>query len=83
MGRFRPTRLQSSSIVGAWRGKKLYLVLETKGQDSEQNWTKRKFLDEWVRAVNEQGGFGQWSWNVLRDPGDLEDIVAKHGLKAG
>ena len=25
-----------------------YLVLETKGQDSEQNQTKRRFLDEWV-----------------------------------
>ena len=33
------------------------LVLEVKGQDDQQNRTKREFLDEWVRAVNEHGGF--------------------------
>ena len=35
------------------------LVLETKGRDSEQDQTKRRFLDEWVRAVNTHGGFGR------------------------
>ena len=55
-----------------------YLVLETKGQDSEQNQTKRRFLDEWVNAVNEHGGFGRWSWDVSRDPGDIKDILARH-----
>ena len=55
-----------------------YLVLETKGQDSEQNKTKRRFLDEWVQAVNEQGGFGHWSWDVSKDPGDIKDILARH-----
>jgi len=44
------------------------LVLETKGQDSGQNQTKRRFLDEWVNAVNEHGGFGRWSRDVSRDP---------------
>ena len=39
-----------------------YLVLETKGQDSEQDQTKRRFLDEWVNAVNGHSGFGHWSW---------------------
>ena len=28
-----------------------FLVLETKGQDSDQDKTKRAFLDEWVKAV--------------------------------
>ena len=55
-----------------------YLVLETKGQDSEQNQTKRRFLGEWVKAVNEHGGFGRWSCDVSRDPGDIKDILARH-----
>ena len=36
------------------------LVLEIKGQDSQENQTKREFLDEWIRAVNQHGGFGEW-----------------------
>ena len=54
------------------------MVLETKGQDTEQNKTKRRFLDEWIAAVNEHGGFGQWSWDVSMDPGDIKDILARH-----
>ncbi len=38
------------------------LVLEVKGQDSEQNRAKRAAMDIWIRAVNEQGGFGQWDF---------------------
>ena len=40
------------------------LVLEVKGQDSQENHTKREFLDEWVRAVNAQGAFGAWAWGT-------------------
>ena len=36
------------------------LVLETKGEDSEQNQTKRQFLDEWANAINAHGGFGNY-----------------------
>ena len=54
------------------------LVLETKGWDSDQNRTKRRFLDEWTRAVNEHGGFGHWSWDVSMDPGDIKDILVRH-----
>jgi type III restriction enzyme len=54
------------------------LVLEVKGQDSQQNQTKREFLGEWVQAVNEQGGFGRWAWDVSRDPADIDGIVEKH-----
>ncbi|MDZ7761693.1 MAG: DEAD/DEAH box helicase family protein [Desulfovermiculus sp.] len=53
-----------------------YVVLETKGQDTEKDRTKRKFLDEWVQGVNEHGGFGQWSWAVSQDPGDIADIIS-------
>ena len=51
------------------------LVLEIKGQDTDQDKTKRKFLDEWVKAVNEHGGFGRWQWAVSKQPGDVVDIL--------
>lgn len=34
------------------------LVLETKGRDTEQDRTKRRFLEQWVQAVNTHGGLG-------------------------
>jgi len=54
------------------------LVLEVKGEDNQQNETKRRFLDEWCRAVNEQGGFGTWFWAVSRHPTDVKDILTRH-----
>ena len=54
------------------------LVLETKGRDSDQDQTKRRFLDEWVNAVNAHGGFGHWTWAVSTAPGDIPDILARH-----
>lgn len=54
------------------------LILETKGRDSEQDRVKRRFLDEWVKAVNNQGGFGRWSWDVATEPGEISDILLRH-----
>ncbi len=54
------------------------LALEIKGTDSPQNKAKREALDEWVRAINAAGGFGQWSWDVAFDPAQVHDIVARH-----
>ncbi len=54
------------------------LVLETKGRDQERDRIKRRFLDEWVRAVNVHGGFGKWSWDVSMNPADVRDILVKH-----
>lgn len=52
------------------------LVLETKGQDTEQDKVKRNYLEEWTQAVNAHGGFGRWGWAVARQPGDILDILA-------
>ena len=52
-----------------------HLVLETKGQDTQQDRTKREFLDEWVRAVNINGGFDVWKWAVSTHPSDLRAII--------
>jgi type III restriction enzyme len=54
------------------------LVLEVKGEDNQQNETKRRFLDEWCRAVNEQSGFGTWHWEVSRRPADVKDILTRY-----
>lgn len=54
------------------------LVLKVKGQDTQQNRTKRGFLDEWVRAVNAHGGFGSWVWDVSFDAGDVPALLAEH-----
>ncbi|AVO38012.1 BPTD_3080 family restriction endonuclease [Pukyongiella litopenaei] len=54
------------------------LALEIKGTDSPQNKAKRDALAEWVKAVNEVGGFGQWSCDVAFDPSEIEDIVRRN-----
>lgn len=54
------------------------LILEVKGEDTEQDQVKRRFLDDWVRAVNDQGGFGTWVWEVSKNPADIKDLLARH-----
>ena len=51
------------------------LVLETKGQDTEQDQVKRRYLDEWIQAVNANGGFGRWRMGVAKTPGEIRDIL--------
>jgi type III restriction enzyme len=53
------------------------LVLEVKGQESQQDRTKREFLSEWVKAVNQHGGFGVWASDVSLSPADLPGILRK------
>lgn len=72
--KYRPDfiiRLQSGAM----------LVLETKGQDTAQDQTKRRFLKEWVKAVNEHGGFGRWHTAVSTTPDDIQDILEKHSVR--
>jgi type III restriction enzyme len=53
----------------------VHLVLEVKGIDAQVDKTKRRFLDEWIRAVNAHGGFGSWAWAVSRDTADVSGII--------
>ncbi len=69
--RFRPDYL-----VRFTSGK--MLVLEVKGQDTQENKTKREFLGEWVSAVNQHGGFGSWACDVSRNPKDTIGILEAH-----
>jgi type III restriction enzyme len=54
------------------------LVLEIKGEDSEQNRAKRAALDAWVAAVNAKGGFGVCCWDVAFEPAQIQDILQRH-----
>jgi type III restriction enzyme len=51
------------------------LVLETKGQDTEQDQVKRRYLDEWTQAVNAHGAFGRWRLAVAKNPGEIRDVL--------
>lgn len=56
------------------------LVLEVKGKDDQQNKTKRQYLNEWVEAVNTDGRFGTWSWDVSFRTSDIKDKIKKHTI---
>ncbi|HLI47528.1 MAG TPA: DEAD/DEAH box helicase family protein [Chthonomonas sp.] len=51
------------------------LVLETKGQNTEQDRAKLSALRDWVDAVNSYGGFGKWRWEVTHHPGRIRDVL--------
>ena len=53
------------------------LILEVKGQDDQQQQTKREFLSEWVGAVNGHGGFGEWTADVSWHSKDVIEILIK------
>lgn len=60
-----------------------HLALEIKGEDSDQNRSKRRALDAWVRAVNARGGFGAWCWDVVKaEPSRVDDVIAFHAQSA-
>ena len=59
------------------------LVLEVKGQDNQEQQTKREFLAEWVRGVNGHAGFGTWAADVSHHPSDIHEILVRHCDLAG
>ena len=56
------------------------LILEVKGQDNQEQQTKREFLAEWVRAVNGHGGFGTWAADVSHYPSDIHEILQRQTI---
>jgi type III restriction enzyme len=52
-----------------------YLVLEVKGKKSDLTNDKHAAMKEWVEAVNEHKGFGQWDFAVSYSINDMEDIL--------
>ncbi len=53
------------------------LVIETKGEEDQKDEVKRKAMREWIRAVNEHGGFGKWHTEpaVSKRPDDIPLIL--------
>ena len=56
----------------------LHLVLEIKGQQTEQDNTKHSCMREWIEAVNEDGRFGKWAFDVATQPSNSIDILADY-----
>ncbi len=54
------------------------LILEVKGYDDLQNKTKREFLNDWCKAINNQKQFGEWVWEVSFNPNDLLEKLLKY-----
>ena len=54
------------------------LVLEVKGRDDQKNKTKREYFKEWIDAVNTDGRFGKWEFDVSFRPADVKDIINEH-----
>jgi type III restriction enzyme len=55
------------------------LVLEIKGEDSEQNRAKLAAMRTWVDAVNAKGGFGRWCCDVVYEMAKMQDVISAHG----
>ena len=45
-----------------------FLIIETKGQMTEQAEAMQRYMEEWVTAVTAHGGFGKWSFAVAQTP---------------
>ena len=61
----------------------IHLVLETKGHDDLAE-VKAQAAERWVRAVNAEGSFGEWRYEISRAmneiPRLLEEIAAAEVL---
>lgn len=54
------------------------LVLEIKGQDSDQNRAKRKALADWCDAINNLGEYEKWEFDVAFSTATMNGIIQKH-----
>ena len=52
-----------------------HVILETKGQDNEQVQAKKEALDDWVKAVNGHGSFGEWYSVISFDPKTIRQTL--------
>ena len=59
------------------------LIIETKGEEDQKDEVKRKAMREWLRAVNEHGGFGRWHPEpaVSKRPDDVP-LILEHAVNS-
>jgi len=55
------------------------LVLEIKGQETEQDRAKHAAAKRWIAAVNNWGHLGRWAFQVCQDPQMLERELSQSG----
>ncbi len=55
------------------------LIIETKGEEDQKDKVKREAMREWLRAVNQHGGFGRWHSEpaVSKRPDDIPKILER------
>jgi hypothetical protein len=55
------------------------LVIEIKGEEDQKDKVKREAMREWVRAVNQHGGFGRWYSEpaISKRPDDIPQILER------
>jgi len=53
-----------------------FLIVETKGYDPLAD-VKKAAAERWVRAVNADGAWGQWSYRPAYQPADVPFFVAE------
>jgi len=51
--------------------------LEVKGENDQQAKAKYAALNEWVNAVNQDGGFGTWKSAISISTTDIGEQIAK------
>lgn len=56
----------------------LNLIIETKGQYGDDADTKAKAAQRWVTAVNQDGNYGLWAYEVVKDPTELPLLIDKY-----
>lgn len=54
-----------------------HLILEVKGQPTQQDRSKELALDDWVTAVNNDKRFGKWTQAMSTHPKDIPYIIEK------
>lgn len=59
------------------------LILETKGENTDQDKVKRSYLNQWVEAVNAHGGFGKWACAQTSSPGEILQVLAEARTASG
>ena len=56
-----------------------YLVLETKGFDALEE-VKRAAAERWVAAVNAEGSYGRWQYEIAKRVADIDTMIRRASL---
>ena len=54
------------------------LILEVKGQLTDQDEAKLAALREWIEAVNNHKAYGEWLCDVSASPADVDGVIARY-----